>query len=92
MTDPTPRKKVLGTFMPRMKMMDSNERESRTLSFVSVAFWIITIKYFIGGVDLVMFGLGVQPVSTMGEYAGSFAAILMVWLGREWIKKETEVK
>ena len=39
-----------------------------------------------------MFGLGVQPVSTMGEYAGSFAAILMVWLGREWIKKETEVK
>ena len=71
-----------------MKMLDSAERESRTLAFVSVAFWIITVKYLVGGVDMTGFGLGVQPVSTMGEYAGSFAAIIMVWLGREWIKKE----
>jgi hypothetical protein len=69
----------------KMTMMDEGGRESRTLSFVSVAFWVITIKYVLSNLDLHFFGAQ-APVS-MTEYASSFALIIGVWIGREWVKK-----
>lgn len=87
MTDPKPQKKPLGIPMPRIKMIDSDGRESRVLAFVSVAFWVTTVKYFVSGLTLPLFGL--QAVVTMNEYAMSFMMIVGVYIGREWVKKPT---
>lgn len=64
-----------------IRIKDSSDRESITLGFVVIAFLAITGKY-IGAV----FGYGTDVSVT--EYGTGFAAILAVWLGREWIKKE----
>jgi len=70
-----------------LKMTDSSDRESVTLGFVSIASGIITIKFVLSGLDLTFMGLGkVDPIS-ITEYAASFAAVLAVWLGREWVKR-----
>lgn len=71
------------------KMKDSSDRESVTLSFVSTAFAIVTVKFLLSGLDLSGIGLGkVAPIS-ITEYAGAFTVILAVWLGREWVKRPT---
>jgi hypothetical protein len=70
-----------------LKMVDSSDRESVTLTFVTVAFFIVTIKFILAGYDLSWLGLGVTTSISITEYATAFAAILAVWLGREWVKK-----
>ena len=69
------------------KMTDSSDRESRTLVFVTVAFIIITVKFALSGLDLSEFGLGKASAVSITEYATAFAAVLAVWLGREWVKR-----
>jgi hypothetical protein len=72
------------------KMTDSSDRESVTLGFVSIAFFIITVKFILSGFDLSSIGLGkVDPIS-ITEYATSFTVVLAVWLGREWVKRVKE--
>lgn len=73
-------------------MKDSSQRESRTLLFVSVAFLVITVKFLLAGVDLSSYGLGKPSDISLGEYAGSFAAVLAVWLGREWVKRPQAIE
>jgi hypothetical protein len=70
-----------------LKMKDSSDRESVTLGFVSIAFFIITIKFVFSGLDLSGIGLGKVNAISISEYATSFAAVLAVWLGREWVKR-----
>jgi hypothetical protein len=69
------------------RLKDSSQRESVTLGFVTVAFTVITGKFILSGLDLSSYGLGKVTYVSLTEYAASFAAVLMVWLGREWIKK-----
>ena len=72
-------------FLPTIK--DSADRESHTLLFVTIAFVVVTVKMLIAGVDLSSFGLGKAQAISLTEYATSVAAVMAVWLGREWIRK-----
>ena len=58
-------------------------RESTTLKFVTPAWIILLFKFLVGGLD---FGAGQFPVIDAGAFGIAFAAIVGVWLGREWRK------
>ena len=67
--------------MSWFKIKDSEGRESKTLSFVTIAFVAVNARAF-----TVWFGDALPPI-TLTEYGTSIAAILAIWLGREWVKK-----
>ena len=54
-------------------------RESSTFKLVVLSYLVINYQWLFGGVT-----------ATLTEYATAVAAILAVWLGREW--KETHYK
>ena len=62
-------------------------RESTTLKMVLPAWLILLFKFLSGGLD---FGFGSFPVLTAVEFASAFAAVMAVWLGREWRKAHYE--
>lgn len=67
---------------------DSKGRESRTLAFVTVTWLIMTLRFIAGGIE---FSVGsvhwaVAP-SMVLDYGGAVAAILAVWVGRDWVKR-----
>jgi hypothetical protein len=66
---------------------DSKGRESHTLLFVGLAALVLIYKFAVAGTTL--FGLN-WPAMNAGEFGIAFAAILAVWLGREWQKKPGE--
>ena len=71
-------------FHPR----DSKGRESRTLWFVAVTWLIMTARFIAGGIE---FSIGpihwaIQP-SMVLDYGGAVAAILAVWVARDWSVK-----
>ena len=67
-------------------MIDTKGRESRTLKFVTISYIIMTSKFLVAGISLPYVGL--QPPMSVTEYGAAAAAILSVWLGREYIKKD----
>lgn len=75
-----------------IKMVDSSDRESVTLTFVTVAFIIVTFKFLLSGLDLTGYGFGKVTEISIIEYAGAFTAILAVWLGREWVKRPSTIE
>jgi len=73
--------------------MESRGKESRTLTFVSVAYWMVTFKYVVGGVAYAGHGLTVNiPHMSANEYSLAIGAILLIWLGREWTEKVSAPK
>ena len=76
-------------FRPR----DSKGRESRTLTFVSIAFFLLSIRFFFSGMQL-DFGWWHWEFSTAGlvDYGAAIAAVLSIWLGREWIQERASRK
>lgn len=66
-------------------MRDARKKESRTLTFVAVAFSAATLKFVVGGVTLG--DLGTLPAMGGGEYAAAVGTVLAIWLGREWTEK-----
>jgi hypothetical protein len=68
-----------------MKMLptikDSRGRESHTLLFVAIAALVLIYKFAVAG--LTIWGL-TFPDMTASEFGIAFAAVLAVWLGREW--------
>lgn len=65
--------------------IDSSGRESRTLFFVSASWLVVWIKFLVAGLKLPI--VGVVPHMTATEFGMSVAAILAIWIGREWVKK-----
>lgn len=67
-----------------LRPRDAQGRESRTLAFIGIGWTLVTAKFALDS-----FGplLGYLPTHPMGatEYAAVVAALLAVWLGREWI-------
>lgn len=59
---------------------DSRGKASHTLFFVAVAFLVVTVKFSISG----FFG---QEAMSLSEYGAAFAAIVVPYIGREWIEK-----
>ena len=68
--------------LPTIK--DSRGRESHTLLFVALAALVLIYKFALAG--LTLYGLTV-PAMSASEFGIAFAAILAVWLGREWKEK-----
>lgn len=69
--------------LPTVK--DSRGRESHTLLFVSLAALVLIYKFFVAGTAL--FGI-TWPAMSASEFGIAFAAVLAVWLGREWTEKK----
>jgi hypothetical protein len=69
-------------FLPTIK--DSRGRESHTLLFVALAALVLIHKFALAG--LTLWGLTFSAMSA-SEFGIAFAAILAVWLGREWKEK-----
>jgi len=65
-----------------MRMIDSKGKESTTLTFVSIAFIAVFVKFLIGGMTLPVIGL--MPIIGAGEFGLAITGILAVWLNREW--------
>lgn len=71
--------------LPTIK--DSRGRESRTLLFVALAALVLIYKFAVAG--LTIYGL-TFPTMSATEFGIAFAAVLAVWLGREWQDKKVE--
>lgn len=69
--------------LPTVK--DSRGRESHTLLFVSLAALVLIYKFGVAGTQI--FGVA-WPAMSAGEFGLAFAAVLAVWLGREWTEKK----
>ncbi len=71
-------------FHPR----DSKGRESRTLWFVAITWLVMTARFVAGGIEVT-----IGPVhwaiqsSAVIDYGAAVAAILAVWVGREWANR-----
>lgn len=76
-------------FHPR----DARGRESRTLWFVTVTWLMMTIRFVAGGVqmDFGVLSWHVAP-SLVLDYGGAVAAVLAVWIGREWVVRKNHVE
>ena len=68
-----------------LSIKDSRGKESITLSFVAVSWFALIIKFVVAGVSLG--SLGVMPAMGASEFGMAAAAILAIWLGREWTEK-----
>lgn len=68
--------------LPTIK--DSRGRESHTLLFVALAALVLIYKFAVAG--LTIWGL-TFPAMSAGEFGMAFAAVLAIWLGREWADK-----
>lgn len=67
------------------KGVASSWRESRTFRFVSISWAVVTARFMVGGIGADFGGFSFQfPVMGAGEYGAAIAAILAVWLGREF--------
>lgn len=67
-----------------IRIKDSRGRESTTLTFVSIAFAVLVIKFAAAGITI---GSIATPPMTGGEFAAAMAAIMATWLGREYTEK-----
>lgn len=71
----------------KFNLKDSRGKESTTLSFVTLSFFAIFIKFILAGVNLGP--LGIMPPMTALEFGGATGMILGIWLGREFTEKKT---
>ncbi len=67
-----------------MKLTDSRGRESKTLFFVTVTWAVMVFKFAIAGLT---YGGVTAPEMDVQNFGFAVAAILAVWLGREWNEK-----
>lgn len=69
-----------------LRPRDTRGRESRTLAFVGVTWLIMSARFVFGGLaaDLSGFHFAIDA-TPMIDYGTAVAAILAVWIGREWV-------
>ncbi len=69
---------------------DARGRESRTLWFVTVTWLIMTARFIAGGIEFTVGPVhwSIAP-SLVLDYGGAVAAIIAVWVGREWVSRRT---
>jgi hypothetical protein len=76
---------VLESAMIQWFAVDSQGRESRTFTYVSMAFLAVWVKFIAAGLTLPVLG-AVPPMSAI-DFGGAVGLIMGIWLGREWVKK-----
>lgn len=74
-----------------LKPRDARGRESRTLAFVGITWALMTARFVAGGFAVAVGDFRWEIAATaMVDYGAAVAAVLAVWLGREWINKRSE--
>lgn len=68
-----------------LRPKDARGRESRTLAFVGLSWLLLTLRFALGGLAL-DFGAWRFEVAAAAlvDYGAAVAAVLAIWLGREW--------
>ncbi|MEJ1353115.1 MAG: hypothetical protein RPU13_07625 [Candidatus Sedimenticola sp. (ex Thyasira tokunagai)] len=66
-------------------LKDSRGKKSKTLTFVTIGFAVVVLKFLFAGLELGDMG-EVPPMSGI-EFAAAAAAVLAIWLGREYTEK-----
>lgn len=70
-----------------LKPKDAQGRESRTLAFVGLSWLIMSLRFALGGLGAAVgdfrWEIGATP---MVDYGAAVAAVLAVWVGREWVR------
>ena len=74
--------------MNRVAMKDSRGNPSITLTFVTVAFVLVLIKFALAGLELPVVGT-MPPMSGM-DFAAAAGAVLGIWWGREKTEKDNK--
>jgi hypothetical protein len=69
--------------LPTIK--DSRGRESHTLLFVGMAAVVLILKFAFASLEVLGYKV---PAMGAGEFGAAFAAVMVVWLGREWTEKK----
>lgn len=77
--------------MKFFSFQDARGRESRTLFFVRLSWLVVTLRMILGGVVLKMGPLewGISTIDA-ASYGAAVAAILAIWVGREWKQKSLD--
>lgn len=70
-----------------MGMKDSKGKESKTLFFVSVTWSVMVFKFLIAGLK---YGEVTAPPMDIQSFGIAVAAVLAIWLGREWTEKNAK--
>lgn len=74
-----------------LKPRDARGRESRTLALVGLTWLLMTVRFALGGLSFSVAGFTLQIAQTaMIDYGAAVAAVLAIWLGREWISAKRE--
>ncbi|MBL4797627.1 MAG: hypothetical protein JKY50_09445 [Oleispira sp.] len=73
-----------------LSIKDSRGKESITLGLVFISWAVVVIKFAIAGITIGP--LGTMPIIGAGEFGMAVAAILAIWLGREWTEKKNQNK
>jgi hypothetical protein len=60
-------------------------KQSTTLFFCSIGWFILTLKFAFAGAELPLFGA--IPGMTGSEYGSALALVLAPWIAREWKEK-----
>lgn len=70
---------------------DARGRESRTLWFVTVSWLVMTVRFIAGGMEFTIGPVhwAIAP-SLVLDYGGAVAAVIAVWVGREWVTRRTQ--
>lgn len=70
-----------------LRPRDSAGRESRTLAFVGLSWLLMSLRFALGGLGASLgdfrWEIGATP---MVDYGAAVAAVLAVWVGREWVR------
>lgn len=73
-----------------LKPKDAKGRESRTLAFVGITWLLMSARFVLGGLGADFGGFRFEVgVTAMIDYGAAVAAVLAVWLGREWVTNTT---
>ena len=70
-----------------LKPRDASGRESRTLAFVGISWLALLVRFAAGGLSVAWGPVRFEVAPTMMvDFGAAVAAVLAIWLGREWIR------
>lgn len=72
-----------------MTMADSRGKESKTLFFVFITWFVLVVKFIASGMTIG--GITVAPMDVM-DFGVAVTGVLMIWVGREHVEKSVVAK
>ena len=77
----------MNTWGSLLRPRDAGGRESRTLAFVGISWLALLVRFVAGGLSVAWGPVRFEVAPTMMvDFGAAVAAVLAIWLGREWIR------